>query len=87
MLGYHPFTAGTPEMLKQATATMNLFPTSEKQADVSNRNMGTPPPPRTNFRSMDLFPQHSGGFKDDLLKQRADSRCALIYTFFFFLFF
>ncbi|KAF2304142.1 hypothetical protein GH714_028022 [Hevea brasiliensis] len=48
---------GTTE-LRQAATTMNLFPMSEKQVDVSSRNMATPP--RTNFRSMDLFPQQAG---------------------------
>lgn len=48
----------TPEMLRQTATTMNLFPVNEKQGDVSSRNMATTA--RTNFRSMDLFPQQAG---------------------------
>ncbi|KAJ9183718.1 hypothetical protein P3X46_007530 [Hevea brasiliensis] len=65
---------GTPEMVRQVATTMNLFPMSEKQGDVSTTNK---PTTRTNLISMDLFPQQAGfttsAPKEDVQKSR-DSR-------------
>ncbi|KAG8657145.1 protein TIFY 10B isoform X2 [Manihot esculenta] len=67
---------GTPEV-RQAATTMNLFPVNERIDYVSSRNRATP---RTNFISMDLFPQQAGFApsvpKEDVQKSLDSSKAA-----------
>ncbi|KDP33940.1 hypothetical protein JCGZ_07511 [Jatropha curcas] len=65
----------TPETLHQTAAatTMNLFPMNDKQDDISSRKMAAS---RTNFRSMDLFPQQAGFAPKEETQKKVDSRAA-----------